>query len=109
MQICKAEYATGSAAALHTGKARPAEEIPVSERKTRQAVEKGMTPASLVSRKMRKAVPPHSMDRPGTFQYTEVPWCQKTTGKTEIQGCNSLPLVLLSQQGTIKLQGTASR
>lgn len=62
----------------------------------------------LVSCKTRKAVAPHSMGTPGTFQYTEVLWCQKTTGKTEIQGRNSLPLVLLSQQGTIKLQGTAS-
>lgn len=63
----------------------------------------------LVSWKMRKAVAPLRMGRPGTSQYTEVLRCQKTAGKTEIQGYNSLPLVLLPQQGTIKLQGTASR
>lgn len=47
--------------------------------------------------------------RPGTVQYTELWQCQKSAGNTEIQRLNSVPLVLLSQQDTIKLQGTASR
>lgn len=48
------------------------------------------------------------MGRPGTFQYAEVLQRQKTTGKTEIQGHNSLPLVPLAHEGTIKLRSTAS-
>lgn len=61
----------------------------------------------LLKEEERSGSPQH--ERPGTAQYTEVLQCQKATGKTEIQRLNSLPLVLLSQHDTIKLQGTASR